>query len=221
MARERIERAARRVGRRPEEVRLLAVTKTVPVPSILEAYAAGQRLFGENRVQEALAKIPALPPDAEWHLVGPLQTNKARQAVRAFRVVQTVDRERLVAVLARLRREGEPLPALLVEVNVGREPQKAGVLPEALEGLLAAMADAGLEPQGLMAIPPANEDPRPYFRTLRALRDRFRSRVPSLQELSMGMSADFEIAVEEGATLVRLGTWIFGPREGAERGMAR
>jgi pyridoxal phosphate enzyme (YggS family) len=212
---ERLARAAERSGRARQEVTVVAVTKTVPVATILQAYRAGLRVFGENRVQEAQGKVPHLPTDVEWHLVGPLQTNKARPAIGLFRWLHTVDRLRLVERLIRLREEGAELPVTLVEVNIGREPQKAGVLPEELGDLLERMVDLGLVPRGLMAVPPKGdgpEDARPYFQELRRLRDVWRRAVPELTELSMGMSEDFEAAVEEGATIIRVGTYLFGAR---------
>jgi pyridoxal phosphate enzyme (YggS family) len=209
---ERIALAKVRAGRQEEPVTLVAVTKTVPLARILAAYAAGVREFGENRVQEARAKAPGLPEDVRLHLIGPLQLNKVRRAVELFHVVQSVDRPELVERLARLREEGVRLPELLVEVNVGGEPQKAGVLPERLQDLIEHMLGHGLKPRGLMAIPPQGEPPRPYFRKVYELREALRAHVPELTELSMGMSQDFEVAVEEGATMVRIGTYLFGPR---------
>lgn len=211
----RIADAALRSGRTPDAVTLVAVSKNVPLPRLEEAYRLGIRTFGENRVQEAKEKVPFIPKDARWHLIGPLQTNKARLATELFQVIETLDRPRLVDMLVALRERGWSLPQLLVEVNVGREPQKAGVLPEDLEALLAYAYRQGIYPQGLMTIPPRVEDQeavRPYFRALRELRDRLRPNYPHLVELSMGMSQDFEVAIEEGATIVRIGTALFGER---------
>lgn len=210
--RARIAEAARRAGRAAAAVTLVAIGKTHPAAAIEAALAAGQRVFGENRVQEAQAKFPALKaryPDLRLHLVGPLQTNKARDAVRLFDVIHTLDRPRLAEALARAMEQEGRRPALLVEVNVGVEPQKAGVAPDAADGFIAdCRARWHLAPVGLMCIPPAGADPAPHFDRLAAIAKR-----NDLAELSMGMSDDFEIAVAHGATLVRVGTAIFGPRE--------
>jgi len=209
--RARIAEAARRAGRAAAAVTLVAIGKTHPAAAIEAALAAGQRVFGENRVQEAQAKFPALKaryPDLRLHLVGPLQTNKARDAVRLFDVIHTLDRPRLVEALARAMEQEGRRPTLLVEVNVGAEPQKAGVAPEAADGFIAdCRACWHLAPAGLMCVPPAGADPAPHFDRLAAVAKR-----NDLTELSMGMSDDFEIAVAHGATLVRVGTAIFGPR---------
>jgi len=219
--RERIERAAARRGRRAGEVRLVAVTKTVPVERILEAYEAGLAVFGENYVQEAEPKIRALPA-AEWHLVGALQRNKARRAVELFSWIQTVDSERLLAEVGRrAAAAGKTVPVLL-EVNLAGEAGKAGVPPERLRDLAEAAArTGGIRLRGLMTVPPWSEDPersRPWFARLRELLDLL-PRDPSgeAMELSMGMSNDFEVAVEEGATMVRVGTALFGARPGRVR----
>ncbi len=209
--REAIERACRRAHRDPADVLLVAVSKTVDVERIRLAVKAGVPALGENRVQEAREKVDALGHPAVWHLIGSLQTNKAREAVRLFDWIQSVDRVELARELdRRARAEGRVVNAL-VQVNVGEEPQKGGVTPDALPALLEAVtALPGLRVQGLMAIPPlvaGAEEARPCFRRLRALRDRC-----GLPHLSMGMSGDFEIAIEEGATMVRVGTAIFGAR---------
>jgi pyridoxal phosphate enzyme (YggS family) len=218
---ERLAAACRRSGRRREDVRLVAISKTHPPELIRAAFDAGLRDFGENRVQEAKAKRPALSDlDATWHLVGHLQTNKARAARDLFHWVHSVDSLRLAEKLAQaVAPGGERLP-VLIEVNLGEEVSKAGVradeAPELAEqiGRLAA-----LELRGLMVIPPFLPDPeaaRPYFRRLRTLAREIAARNlsnVSMQELSMGMSHDFEVAVEEGATIVRVGTAIFGARE--------
>lgn len=205
--RARIEAAARRSGRDPGAVTLLAVTKTKPLEDALAAYAAGVRFFGENRVQEAEGKLPGLPPDAVKHLIGPLQGNKVNRAVRLFDGIQTVDGEELAR---RISRASEALARRLpvfVEVNSGGESTKAGVpLAEA-----AALVDAvrrlpALDLRGLMTIPPPGEG-RPHFAALRELAARL-----DLPELSMGMSDDFEEAIEEGATMVRIGSALFGSR---------
>src|SRR5881628_2462705 len=203
--RERIARAAERAGRRAEDVLLVGVSKTVEVARIRAALAAGLTVLGENRVQEARGKVAELGRPVAWHLVGHLQTNKVRDALELFDVVHSVDRIDLARELdRRARARGRPVDAL-VQVNVGLEPSKGGWPPEAVETALG-----GLRLRGLMAIPPAverAEDARGWFRSLRKLAERH-----GLPELSMGMSGDFEIAVEEGATMVRVGTAIFGPR---------
>ena len=234
--RERIVAAAARAGRNPSEIALMAVSKTMPADRIREAFEAGQRLFGENRVQEFQAKhaeLSAASPTvasaavcnvfeidrAEFHLIGHLQSNKAAKAVELFHSVDSVDSlrlaERLDAAAAKL---GKTL-RVLAEVNVGGEQEKSGIAPdspELLEILRAASRLRNLEFRGLMTIPPFTENPegaRPYFRRLRELRDRLSAETGiALPELSMGMSHDFEIAVEEGSTCVRIGTAIFGGR---------
>jgi pyridoxal phosphate enzyme (YggS family) len=221
--RERINAAARRAGRNPEEIVLMAVSKTHPPETIREAYGAGLRIFGENRVQEFAGKVDALRDlrDAEWHLIGHLQTNKAAKAVDLFRAVDSVDSLKLAEKLdAAARNLGKKL-AVLIEVNVGGEAAKSGVAPEstALEELLiAAPRFESLQFRGLMTVPPFTVDPegaRPCFRKLRELRDSIAARKLlsiSVDQLSMGMSHDFEIAIEEGSTCVRVGTAIFGQR---------
>ncbi len=221
--RERIAAAARRSGRRDDEVTLVAVTKGVDPSRILAAGASGIVDFGENRVQEAVPKITALRTQglggARWHMVGHLQRNKVRHAVRAFDVVHSVDSIALATALAQhVVRTGTSALQVLVQVNVAAEPQKSGISPEALPGLLRAVAGfSALQVIGLMTIAPQADDPqrvRPVFQRLRELRDDMRRlRVaPLLMHLSMGMTDDFEIAVEEGATFVRIGRAIFGPR---------
>ncbi len=206
--RERIAQAARRAGRRPEEILLVAVSKTAPVERVRAAIDAGVPALGENRVQEAKEKIRQLAHPVPWHLIGRLQTNKARDAVALFDLIQSVDRVDLARELD--RRAGKPVDVLL-EVNVGAEPSKGGFAPADLKPALEAIAELPrLRVRGLMTIPPAASDPeqaRPSFRLLRELRDQ-----TGLTELSMGMSADFEVAIEEGATMVRVGTAIFGAR---------
>jgi len=203
--------ACARAGRKPDEVLLIAVSKTVEIERIRLSVAAGVAALGENRVQEAKEKIEALGRPVPWHLIGALQTNKAKDAARLFDWVHSVDRHELAQELDRRARAlGRTVDALL-EVNVGEEPQKSGARPGEIKGLLDACSRfASLRIRGLMAIPPAADDPeqtRPYFRRLRELRD-----AAGLEHLSMGMSADFAVAVEEGATMVRVGTAIFGPR---------
>ena len=207
----RIDAAARAAGRPVEAVSLVAVSKTQPAEAVLAALAAGQRVFGENRVQEAIAKFPALRrdfPDLRLHLIGPLQTNKVKDAVAHCDVIETVDRPRLAEALAReMERSGRRLPCF-IEVNTGEEPQKAGVMPEAADGFIADCRHRlGLQIEGLMCIPPEHEEPALHFALLREI-----ARRNGLAALSMGMSADFETAIRFGATHVRVGTAIFGAR---------
>ncbi|RPJ61067.1 MAG: YggS family pyridoxal phosphate-dependent enzyme [Acidobacteria bacterium] len=206
-------------GRDPASVRLLAVSKTFGADAINLAASVGQKAFGENRVQEAESKIPLVKsPGIEWHLIGHLQSNKARRAVELFDVVQSVDSEKLARVLDRNAAEqGKRLPVCL-EVNVGEEAQKSGVLPSELRQLITIVGTLNhLEVRGLMAIPPWSDDPemsRPYFRRLAGLLNEInRSLAAPLTQLSMGMSHDFKVAIQEGSTLVRVGTAIFGKRE--------
>ncbi|HEV2490795.1 MAG TPA: YggS family pyridoxal phosphate-dependent enzyme [Candidatus Acidoferrales bacterium] len=216
--RERIARAALRGDRRPEEVVLIAVSKTFPVEAIREAYEAGVRAFGENRVQEWETKQPQLAElHASWHLVGHLQSNKARRASRLFDWIDSVDDVALAAKLDEAVGETNEWLAVLIEVQVDPAESKSGVAPHELPALAEAIIQVPhLQLRGLMAIPPFCEDPhdaRPYFRRLRRLRDDLQTHLGRpLPELSMGMSHDFEIAIEEGATQVRLGTAIFGER---------
>jgi PLP dependent protein len=212
--RDRIAAAARAAGRAPQSVSLVAVSKTHPAARVRAALVAGHRLFGENRVQEALAKYPALRetfPDLALHLIGPLQTNKVKDAVALFDVIETVDRPRLAAALAgEIERTGRRLPCL-VEVNTGEEAQKAGVLPAAADAFIVECRDRlGLPIEGLMCVPPLDEPPAPHFALLREI-----ARRAGLEILSMGMSADFEEAIRFGATHVRVGTAIFGARRAA------
>jgi pyridoxal phosphate enzyme (YggS family) len=218
---ERIQRAALRSGRKPEDVTLIAVSKTIEPASIQRALDAGITNLGENRIQEAAEKIGHLGrPELRWHLIGHLQSNKARQAIRMFDFIHTVDSAELAARLDRIAGEVARSLSVLVQVNLGREPAKSGAaqetLPEIVETLDAA---ANLRLRGLMVIPPLSESPegaRGYFiRLWRILEELNRGRAPDRQlaDLSMGMSGDFEEAVEEGATMVRVGTAIFGPRE--------
>lgn len=220
----RVERAARAAGRAPEQVRVIAVSKLFPASRVLEALEAGQTLFGENRVQEATAKLAELDAATrhrtEWHLVGQLQRNKARKAVELFDVIHSLDRARLAAALAGAAQELGRRPQVLLQIDLDGEPQKGGAPPEAAAELLAQIDSLPeLEPVGLMAIPRASdraEDVASAFARLRELQEKLNAERPAdrrLRELSMGMSADFEIAIREGATLVRVGTAIFGPRE--------
>jgi PLP dependent protein len=213
----RIDEAAIRAGRSPGSVRLVAVSKTKPPEAIRAAYAAGQRDFGENYVQELTQKAEALAdlPDVRLHFIGALQRNKAKQAVSAASVIHTVDRAELAAELERHAGTLGRTVDVLLEVNVGGEASKAGCAPEAVPALLEAARRAPhLRVVGLMAIPPYLDDPeavRPFFARLRALRDSLEA-PELLPELSMGMSHDFHVAIEEGATIVRVGTAIFGAR---------
>jgi hypothetical protein len=208
---EAVARACARAGRSPDHVLLIAVSKTVDAERIRLAIAAGVAALGENRVQEAREKIEALGRPVPWHLIGSLQTNKAKDAARLFDWIHSVDRLELARELSRRAHGAERTLDVLLQVNLGDEPQKGGVAPAEVKGLREAMAGLpGLRVRGLMAIPPVTESPertRPYFRRLRELRDEL-----GLEHLSMGMSADFEVAIEEGATMVRVGTAIFGPR---------
>ena len=215
---ERITGACRRVGRDPASVTVVAVSKTVPIERLRAAIAAGISTLGENRVQEAAAKIAALPA-ASWHLVGPLQSNKARRAVELFDVIESVDSVDIARRLDRLSVELRPglSTRVLLEVNVDDDPAKTGFAPGAVEAALDdVLALSGLAVEGLMTVGrlvPIAEDARPTFRALRALSERLRSRHPGLgADLSMGMTDDFEVAVEEGATIVRVGRAIFGER---------
>ncbi len=222
--RERIARAAERARRSPADVRLVAVSKTQPVEAVREAFAAGVREFGENRVQEAEPKIAASADlagsGARWHLVGHLQSNKARRAAGLFELVQSIDSLELAQRLARVGEESGRTVRGLVEVDLAGESSKFG-LPhgELFAALQALRGQAGLRLEGLMVLPPLVDDleaVRPYFRRLRELRDRALGEgLLAAGELSMGMSHDFEAAIEEGATLVRVGTAIFGERRQA------
>lgn len=215
--RERIAAACVRARRDPGSVRLVAVSKTIPVALIREAIAAGQTLFGENRVQEALAKIGETGPGARWHLVGRLQKNKARHAAGAFELIHGIDDRELAAELDRRAAAKATLQAVLVQANLAAEPTKAGAGEADVLPLVEEVGKlAHLDLRGLMIIPPPEQDPertRPWFRRLRELRDLAASRLGRpLPELSMGMTDDFEVAIEEGATLVRVGRGVFGER---------
>ena len=219
--RERIAAAARSAGRDPSSVRLIAVSKTFPVESVREAYAAGHRDFGENRVQEALEKLEAARElQVHWHLLGHLQTNKARKAAAAFQAIHSVDSLDLLQKVDAAAAEAGTFPDLMIQVDLAGEETKHGVPPEAVRSLLDAAATLrAARVTGLMTLPPYPENPedsRPWFRRLRELRDEWlASGVPAamLRELSMGMSGDFEVAIQEGATAVRVGTAIFGSRK--------
>jgi pyridoxal phosphate enzyme (YggS family) len=223
LVRERIDAAAKRARRNPDEITLMAVSKTFPPELIREAYTAGLRVFGESRVQEFIGKAEALQDlhDAEWHMIGHLQTNKAAKATELFAAIDSVDSLRLAEKLnSAVEQLGKRL-AVLIEANVGGETAKSGLSVESpeLEKFLSTAPQLGhLEIRGLMTVPPFCEDPqqaRPYFRKLRELRDRIAaSKLPnvSMDMLSMGMSHDFEVAIEEGSTCVRIGTALFGER---------
>ncbi len=215
--RRRIEAAASRSGRPASAVALVAVTKTMPVETIRDAVAAGATMLGENRVQEARGKIAALPGAAEWHLIGHLQTNKAKIAAGLFDRIHSLDSIRLAQDLDRYAEEAGRRLRCLVQVNVGDEAQKNGAAEEEIRPLLKAVGSLRhVSVDGLMAIPPYLPDPedvRPFFRRLRLLRDELAAEGFPLSDLSMGMTHDFEVAVEEGATMVRIGTAIFGPRD--------
>jgi hypothetical protein len=206
-----VQRAARDVGREPSSVTLVAVSKTMPAETILTALEAGQRVFGENYVQETKAKWPALRerfPDVELHMIGPLQSNKAREAVELFDVIQSLDRESLARELAREIARSGRAPRLFVQVNTGDEPQKGGVSPSEIDAFLeTCRVHHGLVIEGLMCIPPAQDQPSPHFALLAKIAAR-----NGLRGLSMGMSADYEAAIQLGATHVRVGSAIFGAR---------
>ncbi|MDA8232052.1 MAG: YggS family pyridoxal phosphate-dependent enzyme [Magnetospirillum sp.] len=209
--RERIAGAARAAGRDPLGVTLVAVSKTWLAEAIRPALVAGQRVFGENRVQEAEGKWPALKAefaDVELHLIGPLQTNKVRDALALFDVIETVDRPKLARVLAQEMDRAGRRPRCLVQVNTGREPQKAGVDPDQADALIAVCrGEYRLPVEGVMGIPPAGDDPMPHFRLLAGIAAR-----NGLAVVSMGMSGDYELAIAAGATHIRVGSAVFGAR---------
>lgn len=215
--RARIDAACARAGRAPESVGLIAVSKAHSAERVREVQAAGQRLFGENRVQEALAKIPAVGGDAVWHLIGPLQRNKARHAVGNFELIHTVDNEKLGVELDRRAAATGIRQPILIQLNLSNEPTKSGASEQELPRLVETIALLDhLELRGLMTIPPPverSEQSRPWFSKLESLRSRIAGKFGiGLPELSMGMTDDFEVAIEEGATLVRVGRAIFGER---------
>lgn len=208
--RRRISAAERAAGRPEGSVTLIAVSKLQPAARVEAVLEAGQRIFGENYVQEAQGKWPGWMgryPGSSVHMIGPLQSNKARAAVELFEAIHTLDRISLARKLAQQIAAQGRSPQLFVQVNTGDEPQKAGILADELPGFLAACRDLGLAPEGLMCIPPEDQDARPHFRLLRRLAED-----AGLSGLSMGMSADFETAIAEGATHVRVGSAIFGAR---------
>jgi pyridoxal phosphate enzyme (YggS family) len=206
----RLTAALERAGRPANAAELIAVTKTHSTDRIRPLLQAGHRVFGENRVQEAQAKFPDLRaeyPDLKLHLIGPLQSNKTAQAIDLFDVIESLDRPKLAQALAYERDAGRALPKLLVQVNTGEEPQKAGIFPSALPDFLTLCRDLGLSVSGLMCIPPVDDAPGPHFVFLKRLADQ-----AGLAELSCGMSGDFETAARLGATQVRVGSAIFGAR---------
>ncbi len=208
---ESIRRAASDYDREPSGITLVAVSKTFPAEAIEPVLAAGQRVFGENYVQEAKAKWPALRdcyPDVELHMIGPLQSNKAREAVELFDVIHTLDRPSLAEALAKEIAKQGKRPRLLVQVNTGEEPQKGGVIPSEVDAFLeTCRSKHGLSIEGLMCIPPAEDPPSPHFALLNTIAQRH-----GLKVLSMGMSADFDAGIQLGATHVRVGSAIFGSR---------
>jgi pyridoxal phosphate enzyme (YggS family) len=210
----RMATACRQAGRDPAGVVLTAVTKTQPPEALAAALAAGQRVYGENRVQEAQAHWSGLrstAPDLELRLIGPLQTNKAADAIALFDVIETLDRSKLADALATAAEKAGRTARVLVQVNTGAEPQKAGIPPEEADGLIDYARDRGLNVEGLMCIPPADEAAGPHFALLRKI-----ARRNGLHVLSMGMSGDYETAIRFGATHVRVGSALFGERKGPE-----
>ncbi|QGM98324.1 YggS family pyridoxal phosphate-dependent enzyme [Methylocystis parvus] len=207
-----IARAATDCGRDPASVTLVCVTKTFPAEDVVPLLDAGHHVFGENRVQEAMGKWPGLRekfPGVELHLIGPLQSNKAKEAVETFDVIESVDREKIAAALADEMRKQGKRPRLFVQVNTGAEPQKAGILPGDADSFLMACRDAyKLEISGLMCVPPVDQQASPHFALLADIAAR-----NGLRELSMGMSSDFELAIQLGATYVRVGSAIMGHRD--------
>jgi pyridoxal phosphate enzyme (YggS family) len=204
----RIRAACERAGRKRETVTLVAVTKTFPATDIEFAIAAGATNVGENKVQEGRDKRPLVSAPARWHLIGHLQSNKAKDAVKLFDVIQSVDSYDLAVRIARIAASMNKRQEILLQVNIGNEEQKSGAWIDDIPSLVSRIREIPeLDLRGLMAIPPVHDDPRFYFRELRALRDE-----SGLPELSMGMTDDFEIAIEEGATIVRVGRAIFGSR---------
>lgn len=209
--RRRIAAAESAAGRAPGAVTLIAVSKVQPPERVEAVLAAGQRVFGENYVQEAAGKWPAWRdrfPGVQLHMIGPLQTNKLKPALQLFDAIHTLDRPSLAQKLARQVQGAGRCPQLFVQVNTGSESQKAGILPDEADGFIAAARALDLDVQGLMCIPPEDQDATPHFRALRAIAAR-----NGLSSLSMGMSADFETAIAEGATHVRVGSAIFGARD--------
>ncbi len=206
----RVQAACERVGRARESVTLIAVSKVQPLERVEEVLQAGHRVFGENRVQEAEGKWPAFQEKfgkVDLHLIGPLQTNKARAAMELFDTIQTLDREKLATTIARLAQEMGKCPGLFIQVNTGEEDQKAGVLPRESDGFIEMVRKLDLPVKGLMCIPPVEEEPSLHFALLRKIAER-----NGIDGLSMGMSSDFETAIGLGATHIRVGSAIFGER---------
>jgi PLP dependent protein len=211
--RARIAAAAEAAGRSHSAVTLVAVSKSFPAAAVVEARGAGQLDFGESRAQELKAKSREVGPGIRWHFVGQLQRNKVKDVVGTASLVHSVDRIELAEAIAERARRAGRLQRVLVQVNVGRDPNKGGCDPDEAAGLVARVRELDwVACEGLMAIPPLEADPRPLFADLRKRRDAIRERFPEIQHLSMGMSHDFEIAVDEGATIVRVGEAIFGQR---------
>lgn len=213
----RIRAAAERAGREPQEVLLLGASKYMDVERLREAYEGGLSCFGENRVQELKVKAPMMPQDCEWHFIGALQTNKVRDAVKFATTIHSVDRVELIEEIEKRAEQLGRFVRVLIEVNVGGESSKHGASPDEAQALVERVNDSGrMEIVGLMAVAPFYEDleqVRPFFRRLRELRDEVQQKTGFvLPELSMGMSHDFEVAIEEGATIVRIGSLLFGPR---------
>ncbi len=213
----KITNAALRVGRNPESIKLIAVTKGQPIEKIIEAADLGLRIFGENRVQEAREKIAQIKGfNLQWHMIGHLQTNKVKEAVRIFTLIHSLDSEKLAIKIDNEAKKIDKIQRVLIEVKLSEEDSKFGIKEEELENFIDAIVNLKhLKIEGLMTMPPYFENPedvRPYFRRLRQLRDTLSEKYPFLRELSMGMSHDFEIAIEEGATMVRIGTALFGQR---------
>ncbi len=214
--RERMSAAAARAGRSEDRIELVAVGKGRPLSVMREAFDAGQRIFGENRAQELRAKVGGLPDGVEWHFIGPLQTNKVRMVRPHVALLHSFDRERLVRPWLKGQAEA---PAALLQVNIGLEPQKHGVPPDLAPAAFERWEEAGIPLQGIMAIPPYGQDAeasRPYFVRMRKLWDQLRVSSGRRLELSMGMTDDFEVAIEEGSTTIRVGRAIFGHRSGVE-----
>ncbi len=219
--RARVVSAAVRAGRSPEDIKILAVSKKKPAAAVEKLFSCGQWLFGENYIQEAIEKIDALPAQVKesstWHFIGHLQRNKAKFAVRYFECVQTLDSLRLAKELSKRAAQAGRVMDVMIQVNIGKDPAKSGIMPEEAGDFLKRLLEfSSLRVTGLMTMPPFTPDvqeTRGYFKALRQLRDRLDPGRSMLQELSMGMSRDFEMAIEEGATVVRIGTALFGPRD--------
>jgi len=213
----KISYAALRAGRNPDEIKLIAVTKSQPVAKIKEAADIGLRVFGENRVQEAKSKIEELKEfNIEWHMIGHLQSNKVKDAVKLFEVIHSLDSEKLAVLIDKEAQKAGKIQRVLIQVKLSEEESKYGIKDTDLDKLILKCEKLEhIKIEGLMTIPPYFENPedvRPYFKKLRQLRDKISERNPIIRELSMGMSHDFEVAIEEGATMVRIGTALFGQR---------